>query len=154
MCCFSLVSTTGKAYKNLCCFQIFRLNSWKKQTNKQQNGNILGTERTAHISHTFSLQWLMPLWKKAEMAVARIHGKVKCRRFKEKRRRAPFTKHGVTCSGLFVSCFIIFFVLFCLFLILYLYFSRLWYWGVMWDCQSKLLCSHSFHLETGWHGWH
>lgn len=43
------------------------------------------------------------------MAVARIHGKVKCRRFKEKRRRAPFTKHGVTCSGLFVSCFIIIF---------------------------------------------
>lgn len=45
------------------------------------------------------------------MAVARIHGKVKCRRFKEKRRRAPFTKHGVTCSGLFVSGFILF--LFC-----------------------------------------
>ncbi len=43
------------------------------------------------------------------MAVARIHGKVKCRPFKEKRRRAPFTKHGITGDengdGLFVSCF-------------------------------------------------
>lgn len=40
------------------------------------------------------------------MAVARIHGKVKCRPFKEKRRRAPFTKHGITGDGLFVSCFL------------------------------------------------
>lgn len=37
------------------------------------------------------------------MAVARIHGKVKCRRFKEKRRRSPFTKLGITVDGLFVS---------------------------------------------------
>lgn len=37
------------------------------------------------------------------MAVARIHGKVKCRRFKEKRRRSPFTKPGITGDGLFVS---------------------------------------------------
>lgn len=36
------------------------------------------------ISHTFSPQWLMPLWKEAEMAVARLHGKVKCGPFKEK----------------------------------------------------------------------
>lgn len=56
----------------------------KKNKTKQRNGDILGTERTAHISHTFSPQWLMPLWMEAEMAVARIHGKVKCRPFKEK----------------------------------------------------------------------
>lgn len=55
------------------------------------------------FSHTFSPSWLMPLWKEAEMAVARIHGKVKCRRFKEKRRRSPFTKPGITGDGLFVS---------------------------------------------------
>lgn len=36
------------------------------------------------------------------MAVARIHGKVKC---KEKRRRAPSTKHGISGDGLFVSFF-------------------------------------------------
>lgn len=40
------------------------------------------------------------------MAVARIHGKVKCRPFKEKRRRAPFTKHGITGDSLFVSRFL------------------------------------------------
>lgn len=40
------------------------------------------------------------------MAVARIHGKVKCRPFKEKRRRAPFTKHGIAGDSLFVSCFL------------------------------------------------
>lgn len=70
---------------------------------KQRNGAILGTERTAHISHTLSPRWLMPLWKEAEMTVARIHGKVKCRPFKGKRRRAPFTKHGVTLCFMFSS---------------------------------------------------
>lgn len=57
------------------------------------------------ISHTFSPQWLMPLWKEAEMAVARLHGKVKCRPFKEKGRRAPLTKRGITGDGLFVPRF-------------------------------------------------
>lgn len=71
-------------------------------------GDITGTERTAHISHTFSPQWLMQLWKEAAMAVARIHGKVKCRPFKEKRRRAPFTtwRHWRQCLwGFFVLVF-------------------------------------------------
>lgn len=58
-----------------------------------------------NISHTFSPQWLMPLWKEAEMAVARLHGKVKCGPFKEKGRRAPLTKHGITGDHLFVPCF-------------------------------------------------
>lgn len=57
------------------------------------------------ISHTFSPQWLMPLRKEAEMAVARLHGKVKCGPFKEKGRRAPLTKHGITGDHLFVPCF-------------------------------------------------
>lgn len=56
----------------------------KENKTKERNRDILGTEHTAHISHTFSPQWLMPLWMEAEMAVARIHGKVKCRPFKEK----------------------------------------------------------------------
>lgn len=43
------------------------------------------------------------------MAVARIHGKVKCGRFKEKRRRAPFTKTGIIGAGLFVSCVVLMF---------------------------------------------
>lgn len=39
------------------------------------------------------------------MAVARLHGKVKCRPFKEKGRRAPLTKRGITGDGLFVPRF-------------------------------------------------
>lgn len=60
---------------------------------------------TYSISHTFSPQWSLPFWKEAEMAVARLHGKVKCRPFKEKGRRAPLTKHGITGDHLFVPCF-------------------------------------------------
>lgn len=37
------------------------------------------------------------------MAVARIHGKVKCRPFKEKE-EGTITKHGITGDGLFL-CF-------------------------------------------------
>lgn len=81
----------------------FFRNKKKTFTNiNKDTGDITGTERTAHISHTFSPQWLMQLWKEAAMAVARIHGKVKCRPFKEKRRRAPFTKRGVTGGSVFV----------------------------------------------------
>lgn len=40
------------------------------------------------------------------MAVARIHGKVKCRRFKEKRREAASTKLGISGDGLFVLFFL------------------------------------------------
>lgn len=39
------------------------------------------------------------------MAVARLHGKVKCGPFKEKGRRAPLTKHGITGDHLFVPWF-------------------------------------------------
>lgn len=51
------------------------------------------------------------------MAVARIHGKVKCRRFKERERRALLTEHGITGNGflfsVFLSFILIFFMIFC-----------------------------------------
>lgn len=82
------------------------------------------------------------------MAVARIHGKVKCRPFKEKRRRAPFTKHGITGDGLFVSCFLSF---------AEFRISISPRFRSSEECEAetwsvKALCSHSFHLEIGCNG--
>lgn len=76
-----------------------------KQTKEMEPFWYSVYHRAYSISHTFSPQWLMPLWKEAEMAVARLHGKVKCGPFKEKGRRAPLTKHGITGAHLFVPCF-------------------------------------------------
>lgn len=85
------------------------------------------------------------------MAVARIHGKVKCRPFKERRRRAPLTKHGIIGDGLFVSCFLpLLNIHFCFSKVLQ--FRRGQERGAV--CQSSpVFCSRSFHLEIGCNGW-
>lgn len=81
------------------------------------------------------------------MAVARIHGKVKCRPFKEKRRRAPFTKHGIIGSSLFVSCF-------CLLLKLNFGFSKVLRFQRVQVVgpSSPVICSQSLRLEIGCNG--
>lgn len=80
---------------------------WGKKYKRKQRetGDTMGTECTAHISHTFAPQWLMLLWTEAEMAVARIHGKVRCRPFERKEEdTANKTWLGLPAGSLF-HCF-------------------------------------------------
>lgn len=76
------------------------------------------------------------------MAVARIHGKVKCIRFKERGRRALLTEHGITGNGLLFSVFLS---------LLNLNRSSLKNFGQN-TADDILICLY-FYLETGCNGW-
>lgn len=91
------------------------------------------------------------------MVVARIHGKVNCKRFKkkkEKRRRALLTEHGITSSSL--CCIFSSYAHF-----IYLFSSQ--GCGIQSGIKRErrpdkdfaffFLCSCSFHLEIGYNVW-